>query len=186
MYWCATASRGNPDRLVGAWSSVTRHVVDVHADHPGMYTKCLHQPIEDGEWLVPVSVYFYALTWLNLDRAEANRLVGWTKPDPAATTEHKLTPVATNRHSSGTEQHLDMDEEGRRRSERNRTPQTAAVGPPRLPATVATGTGSTSHGGSDDATMSQDVVAGQDSERSDTDTVGQSRYTRHHFLVSAL
>lgn len=53
MYWCATASRGNPDLLVGAWSSMTRHVVDVHADHPGMYTKCLHEPIEDGEWLVP-------------------------------------------------------------------------------------------------------------------------------------
>ncbi|KAG0418406.1 hypothetical protein HPB47_004871 [Ixodes persulcatus] len=99
--------------------------------------------------------------------------VGWTKPDPAATTERKSTSVATNRHSSGTDQHLDMDEEGRRRSERNRTRQTAAAGPRRLPATVATGTGSTSLGGSDDATTSQDGVAGQDSERSDTDTVGQ-------------
>ncbi|KAG0410843.1 hypothetical protein HPB47_012037 [Ixodes persulcatus] len=55
--------------------------------------------------------------------------VGWTKPDPATTTERKSTPVATNRHSSGTEQHLDMDEEGRRRSERDRTRQTAACGP---------------------------------------------------------
>ncbi|KAG0416653.1 hypothetical protein HPB47_006237 [Ixodes persulcatus] len=53
MYWCAAASRGNPDLLEGAWSSMTRHVVDVHADHPGMYTKCLHQTIEDGEWPVP-------------------------------------------------------------------------------------------------------------------------------------
>ncbi|KAG0431929.1 hypothetical protein HPB47_021321 [Ixodes persulcatus] len=102
--------------------------------------------------------------------------VGWTKPDPAATTEHKSTPVATNRHSSGTEQHLNRDEEGRRRSERNRTRQTVAAGPPRLPATVPTGEGITSLGGSDDATTSQDGVAGQDSERSDTDTVGQSRY----------
>ncbi|KAG0420990.1 hypothetical protein HPB47_003101 [Ixodes persulcatus] len=100
--------------------------------------------------------------------------VGWTKPDPAATTERKSIPVATNRHSSGTEQHLDMDEEGRRRSERNRTRQTAAAGPPRLPATVTTGTGSTSLGGSDDATTSLDGVAGQDSKRSDTDTVGRS------------
>ncbi|KAG0424860.1 hypothetical protein HPB47_027927 [Ixodes persulcatus] len=99
---------------------------------------------------------------------------GWTKPDPAATTERKSTSVATNRHNSGTDQHLDMDEEERRRSERNRTRQTAAAGPPRFPATVATGTGSTSLGGSDEATTSQDGVAGQDSERSDTDTVGQS------------
>ncbi|KAG0412969.1 hypothetical protein HPB47_009871 [Ixodes persulcatus] len=91
----------------------------------------------------------------------------------AATTERKSTSVATNRHSSGTDQHLDMDEEGRRRSERNRTRQTAAAGPPRLPATGATGTGSTSLGGSDDATTSQDGVADQDSERFDTDTVGQ-------------
>ncbi|CAN7994747.1 unnamed protein product, partial [Ixodes pacificus] len=59
MYWCATASRGNPDLLVGAWSSMTRHVVDVHADHPGMYTKCLHEPIEDGEWLVPGQQTFH-------------------------------------------------------------------------------------------------------------------------------
>ncbi|CAN7999187.1 unnamed protein product [Ixodes pacificus] len=66
MYWCATASRGNPDLLVGAWSSMTRHVVDVHADHPGMYTKCLHEPIEDGEWLVPASaqtiLFFFSST----------------------------------------------------------------------------------------------------------------------------
>ncbi|KAG0426410.1 hypothetical protein HPB47_026477 [Ixodes persulcatus] len=122
-----------------------------------------------------------ALVWANTeslrrfleDSAASFTEVGWTKPDPAATTEHKSAPVDTNRHSSGTEQHLDMDEEGRRRSERNRTRQTAAAGPPRLPATVATGTGSTSVGGSDDATTSQDGVAGQDSERSDTDTVGQ-------------
>ncbi|KAG0444822.1 hypothetical protein HPB47_013343 [Ixodes persulcatus] len=91
----------------------------------------------------------------------------------AATTERKSTSVATNRHSSGTDQHLDMNEEGRRRSERNRIRQTVAAGPPRLPATVATGKGSTSLGGSDDATTNQGGVADQDSERSDTDTVGQ-------------
>ncbi|KAG0433222.1 hypothetical protein HPB47_020131 [Ixodes persulcatus] len=99
--------------------------------------------------------------------------VGWTKPDPGTTAERKSTPVATNRHSSGTDQHLDMDEEGRRQSERNRIRQTAVVGPPRLPATVATGTGSTSLRGSDDATTSQGGVTDQGSERSDTDTVGQ-------------
>ncbi|KAG0417287.1 hypothetical protein HPB47_005732 [Ixodes persulcatus] len=59
-----------------------------------------------------------------VSRRRENRKVGWTKRDPAVTTERKSTPVATNRHSSGTEQHLDMDEEGRRRSERNRTRQT--------------------------------------------------------------
>ncbi|KAG0443299.1 hypothetical protein HPB47_015074 [Ixodes persulcatus] len=55
---------------------------------------------------------------------------GWTKPNPATTTERKSTSVATNRHRSGTDQHLDMDEEGRRRSERNRIRHTAAAGPP--------------------------------------------------------
>ncbi|KAG0416383.1 hypothetical protein HPB47_006463 [Ixodes persulcatus] len=105
--------------------------------------------------------------------------VGWTKPDPATSTKRKLTSVVTNRHSSGTHQHLDMDDEGRRRSQRNRIRQTAASGPLRLPATVGTGTGSTSLGGSDDATTSQDGVAGQDSERSDTDTVGRSSCSKY-------
>ncbi|XP_042149627.1 uncharacterized protein LOC121837854 [Ixodes scapularis] len=53
MYWCAAASQGEGDLLVDAWSSITRHVVNVHVGHPGVYTECLHEPIEDGEWLTP-------------------------------------------------------------------------------------------------------------------------------------
>lgn len=53
LYWCAAASRGNADLLVDAWTSMTRHVVNIHTDHPGIYTRCFHEPITDGEWLVP-------------------------------------------------------------------------------------------------------------------------------------
>ncbi|CAN8017600.1 unnamed protein product, partial [Ixodes persulcatus] len=53
MYWCAAASRGNGDLLVDAWTSLTRHVINVHKDHPGMYTRCFHAPIEEGEWMEP-------------------------------------------------------------------------------------------------------------------------------------
>ncbi|CAN8031434.1 unnamed protein product, partial [Ixodes persulcatus] len=79
MYWCAAASRGNPDLLEGAWSSMTRHVVDVHADHPGMYTKCLHQTIEDGEWPVPghyeqaLEQYFFVLDCCQFSKHTAYR-----------------------------------------------------------------------------------------------------------------
>ncbi|KAG0419115.1 hypothetical protein HPB47_004353 [Ixodes persulcatus] len=55
LYWCAVASRGDPDLLVGAWTSMTRHVVDIHTDHPGIYAQCLHDPDRDGDWLVPDS-----------------------------------------------------------------------------------------------------------------------------------
>ncbi|CAN7984488.1 unnamed protein product, partial [Ixodes hexagonus] len=53
MYWCAAASQGNGILLVDAWMSMTRHVVNIHKDHPGLYTRCFHDPIEEGEWLVP-------------------------------------------------------------------------------------------------------------------------------------
>ncbi|CAN7996130.1 unnamed protein product [Ixodes hexagonus] len=53
MHWCAAASRGNPDLLVDAWTSMTRHVVNIHTDHPGVYTRCFHGPVTNGEWLVP-------------------------------------------------------------------------------------------------------------------------------------
>ncbi|KAG0415700.1 hypothetical protein HPB47_007129, partial [Ixodes persulcatus] len=46
-------SQGNADVLVDAWCSMTRHVVHIHAGHPGIYTICVHNPIEEGEWLVP-------------------------------------------------------------------------------------------------------------------------------------
>ncbi|XP_042148853.1 uncharacterized protein LOC121837320 [Ixodes scapularis] len=53
LYWCAAASQGNAELLVDAWCSMTRHVVNIHTDHPGIYTTCFHNPIEEGEWLVP-------------------------------------------------------------------------------------------------------------------------------------
>ncbi|KAG0423459.1 hypothetical protein HPB47_000771 [Ixodes persulcatus] len=31
------ASRGDLDLLVGAWTGLTRHMVDIHTDHPGIY-----------------------------------------------------------------------------------------------------------------------------------------------------
>lgn len=71
MYWCAAASRGNGDLLVDAWTSLTRHVINVHKDHPGMYTRCFHAPIEEGEWMepgkeavhIPNQTYFFVHIW---------------------------------------------------------------------------------------------------------------------------
>lgn len=110
----------------------------------------------------------------SLCRSPNTSEVGSMKLDPATMAKCKLTRVAMNRHSSGTNQSLNMaeaNEERQQRSERNRTRQTAAAGPPRLPAAVSAGTGSTSLGRSNDSTTSQGGVAAQDSERSDT--VGQ-------------
>lgn len=39
---------------------MTRHVVNFHTDHPGIYTRCFHGPVTDGEWLV--SRYFTYLS----------------------------------------------------------------------------------------------------------------------------
>ncbi|KAG0442881.1 hypothetical protein HPB47_015519 [Ixodes persulcatus] len=51
LYWCAVASRDDPDLLVRAWTSMTGHMVDIHTDHPGIYAQCLHDPDRDGDWL---------------------------------------------------------------------------------------------------------------------------------------
>ncbi|KAM7303197.1 uncharacterized protein ISCGN_013178 [Ixodes scapularis] len=53
MHWCAAASRGNGDLLVEAWASIARHVADIHNGHGGLYTTCLHGPLDNVEWLPP-------------------------------------------------------------------------------------------------------------------------------------
>ncbi|KAG0444127.1 hypothetical protein HPB47_014143, partial [Ixodes persulcatus] len=53
MYWVAAASQGNGDLLVDAWTSITRHVTNIHEGYPGLYTRCFHDPLEECEWLEP-------------------------------------------------------------------------------------------------------------------------------------
>lgn len=54
FYWCAATSRRNGDILVETWTTITRHVVNVHSGHTGRLSRCLYGPLnEDVPWLTP-------------------------------------------------------------------------------------------------------------------------------------
>ncbi|KAG0430129.1 hypothetical protein HPB47_022979 [Ixodes persulcatus] len=46
------ASQVNGSLLVDAWVSMTRHAVNIYEDHPGLFTRRFHDPVEESERLV--------------------------------------------------------------------------------------------------------------------------------------
>ncbi|KAG0413716.1 hypothetical protein HPB47_009141 [Ixodes persulcatus] len=99
MYWVAAASQGNGDLLVDAWTSITRHVTNIHEGHPGLYTRCFHDPLEEREWLQTrlAALHFNE----NSDREQATTQAGdlqWKFKSPKARKGHhdvnpRLTPT---------------------------------------------------------------------------------------------
>ncbi|KAG0444834.1 hypothetical protein HPB47_013333 [Ixodes persulcatus] len=86
MYWVAAASQGNGDLLVDAWTSITRHVTNIHEGHPGLYTRTRLAALHFNE---------------NSDREQATTQAGdlqWKLKSPKARKGHhdvnpRLTPT---------------------------------------------------------------------------------------------
>lgn len=53
MYWCATSTKtGFGDLIVSKWKSFTRHVANLHTNHPDpLYKKCHHGNLEPRKWI---------------------------------------------------------------------------------------------------------------------------------------
>lgn len=66
LYWCARAGGGNVQLTVDTWLSMHNHVVDIHDGHAGLYPRCLHDRILDGDWLDKgkshPNIYFHKCT----------------------------------------------------------------------------------------------------------------------------
>ncbi|XP_037498631.2 uncharacterized protein LOC119372223 [Rhipicephalus sanguineus] len=61
LYWVAAMGQGDGDLVVSMWRSLLNHVCDKHDGHDGPYKKCLHDQLEDREWMSPTSPAFHQL-----------------------------------------------------------------------------------------------------------------------------
>ncbi|XP_042149524.1 uncharacterized protein LOC121837782 [Ixodes scapularis] len=53
LFWCAAICDGSQDLLDDMWRSIQAHVINIHEDHPGLYTHCVHDEFGQSQWLVP-------------------------------------------------------------------------------------------------------------------------------------
>ncbi|KAL1434625.1 hypothetical protein MTO96_011490 [Rhipicephalus appendiculatus] len=51
LYWVAAMGQGDGDLVVSMWRSLLNQVCDKHDGHDGPYEKCLHEQLEDREWM---------------------------------------------------------------------------------------------------------------------------------------
>ena len=60
LYWCAATSGGDGELVKAKWRSITNHVCNIHANHCTIFPSCLHEPIDERDWIAAgekVSVY---------------------------------------------------------------------------------------------------------------------------------
>ncbi|XP_077548186.1 uncharacterized protein LOC144160993 [Haemaphysalis longicornis] len=53
--------QGDSELILSMWKSILNHVCDVHTGHDGPFAECLHEPLEDRQWIKPSSRAFAAL-----------------------------------------------------------------------------------------------------------------------------
>ncbi|CAN7990177.1 unnamed protein product [Ixodes hexagonus] len=51
IYWCARTSNGNGQLLLAKWTSIMRHIIDVHHHPNPLHPVCDHPDIRDRLWL---------------------------------------------------------------------------------------------------------------------------------------
>ncbi|KAH7933130.1 hypothetical protein HPB49_008909 [Dermacentor silvarum] len=61
LYWVAAMGQGDGELVISMWRSLLNHVCNKHDGHDGPYKKCLHDSLDDREWLRPASPAFLRL-----------------------------------------------------------------------------------------------------------------------------
>ncbi|CAN7943747.1 unnamed protein product, partial [Ixodes hexagonus] len=51
LYWCARTSNGQGDLILAKWTSITRHICDVHHHPNPLHPACLHGDVSDRLWI---------------------------------------------------------------------------------------------------------------------------------------
>ncbi|XP_077513504.1 uncharacterized protein LOC144124592 [Amblyomma americanum] len=53
LYWSAASSDGHPEQIVPKWSSLTRHVINVHQHDSSIFPRCVHGDLSEDKrlWL---------------------------------------------------------------------------------------------------------------------------------------
>ncbi|KAH9372204.1 hypothetical protein HPB48_019215 [Haemaphysalis longicornis] len=53
LYWVAAMAQGDSELILSMWKSILNNVCDVHTGHDGPFAECLHEPLEDRQWIKP-------------------------------------------------------------------------------------------------------------------------------------
>ncbi|KAH9364189.1 hypothetical protein HPB48_006285 [Haemaphysalis longicornis] len=53
LYWTAAMGDGDGELILSIWGSLLNHVCNKHVGHPGPFSECLHEPLEDRQWMRP-------------------------------------------------------------------------------------------------------------------------------------
>ncbi|XP_077547567.1 uncharacterized protein LOC144159741 [Haemaphysalis longicornis] len=53
LYWVAAMGQGDSELILSMWKSILNHVCDVHTGHDGPFAECLHEPLEERQWIKP-------------------------------------------------------------------------------------------------------------------------------------
>ncbi|KAM7312877.1 uncharacterized protein ISCGN_009781 [Ixodes scapularis] len=51
LYWCARTSDNHGDLILAKWTSITRHICDVHHHPNSLHPACLHGEVQDRLWI---------------------------------------------------------------------------------------------------------------------------------------
>ncbi|CAN8016889.1 unnamed protein product [Ixodes persulcatus] len=51
LYWCARTSNGQGDLILAKWTSITRHICNVHHHPNPLHPACLHGDVSDRLWI---------------------------------------------------------------------------------------------------------------------------------------
>jgi len=51
MYWCAASSGGDGDLILAKWSSILRHICNIHTGHGPLFDSCAHGLLEPRLWI---------------------------------------------------------------------------------------------------------------------------------------
>ena len=52
LYWCAASSNGDGELVQQKWLSILNHVTNVHQGHGDRFPRCLHDELEEREWMI--------------------------------------------------------------------------------------------------------------------------------------
>ncbi|XP_077549571.1 uncharacterized protein LOC144162784 isoform X1 [Haemaphysalis longicornis] len=61
LYWTAAMGDGDGELILSIWGSLLNHVCNKHVGHQGPFSECLHEPLEDRQWMRPDSPAFLKL-----------------------------------------------------------------------------------------------------------------------------
>lgn len=68
VYWCAQTSGDDGALVLAKWTSMMRHVIDVHQHPDPLYPECTHAPLADRWWLHEGTEPYVALEKIVMSR----------------------------------------------------------------------------------------------------------------------